>query len=319
MATKTTQGREYHATPNECKMCFTLFWALWMVASLFFICVAFPLQLATKIKLLAINEMIADFLIISVNIACSVPLVSYIFLPMMVKLLRFWIFDTLIDVTSLKESHANNGNTIIELCPSKRMNVPQKPTFLSNILKHGLFPMPDYVFTDSEHYSPIPNKWKHTFVITITIIVVEYALWMSLYQQVFRHFEITNITDKRSMDLRVRNSMFLFFDFCVSVPILFYVVNPFIINTLLPRWMYRKVDSKHENCCIRFMKWIFCVLRSGIPCLEDIESNEIIDHYWRNRTKQLTEVVTQVMNVEANIDCKFTSHSGFVDTKLMIG
>eukprot|EP01083_Nonionella_stella_P110436 323102_1 len=196
MATKTTQGREYHAIPNECKMCFTLFWTLWIVASLFFICVAFPLQLATKIKLLAINEMIADFLIISVNIACSVPLVSYIFLPMMVKLLRFWIFDTLIDVTSLKESHANKCNTsktvdhqsnsiVIELCPYKDTNVPEKQAFLSNILKHGLFPMPDYVLTDSEHYSPIPNKWKHTFVITITIIVVEYALWMSLCEQVF--------------------------------------------------------------------------------------------------------------------------------------
>ena len=202
----------------------------------------------------------------------------------------------MIDITTLKEyktntdntSHENNTDqTVIKMGPDLELDLMNKmkndnvTCNLCEWLERGLFRIPDYIYVDEEKYQSIPIKWKFTLLITITIIIVEFILFQLLYNNIFCHFEFTNIDPAQPelIDIRIRKTIFYFCDFCISVPILYYFVNPFIVNRLIPHWMYTKVVRDDENCC----KYVLNNILYGIPSVENIASHEIIDYLLNNK------------------------------------
>ena len=252
----------------------------------------------------------------------------------MIKLLQRWIFDSYIDINQLKmdihhatshnqyqnkknKEQEQDNNVRVEISPSGEL----VPTIedncecffcdLRDMLRNGLYHIPDFIRMDSEKYQTVPIKWKFTLLITITIIIVEFCLFQSLYSKVFRHCPITNITDASSIDIRIRNTIFLFFDFCISVPILYYIINPYIVNKLIPYWMYKKEIRDDSNFC----KYMTNTVKYGIKYLETIARNEILSQLLHSRPVGVAihRHTLQVINIESNIDYEFKSAAGCLE------
>ena len=248
-------------------------------------------------------------------------------LPLAIKLLRYWIFDSLLDITALRKLHQNKSTTgcsvkrsrvIIKFGADSNKKESEKKFNFCRMMQQGLFPIPDRILLSDQHQS-IPNKWKFSLVLTLLIIAVEFTVWLALYKTVFDKCAITNVTCPKSdlsMDIRFRFCIFIFCDLCISLPILHYLIIPYVVNRLISDWIYRKCIDDYENCCGRCTKQTFVVLRSGIHYFEDINCAEIIDHHLQRQIKQQTRVILNVIDIRSNIDNQFTSSAGNIQGDL---
>lgn len=277
---QTTETNRYTVIPNESKLCFTLFITLWILVSLFYSVVTYPLNVAQRVKSVISDEVLSDLVILTLSVAPTIFIESYCVLPLTIKMWRFWIFDTLIDVNALREYYGFDELTKSEtdsvsnihrvVVPIRDESNSSDSSCFIDILKFGIFRIPDFVLLNPEKYQRTPSKWKFIVLITMTIISVEFVLWMTLYRHLFQHFEATNITDTDlQIDIRIRNMMFLFCDFCISIPILYYVINPYIVNRLIPHWIYRKGSESP------YAQWI----ESGISMFENIGCDELVQRH----------------------------------------
>ena len=142
------------------------------------------------------------------------PLIVYVGLPVSLKLFYKWAFDDIIDIQAIDSSFFN----------------------IKYIIKRGIFPTPKYIYMNHFLYQLRIPKWKFFLMIYFSVILTEYLLFYALYLQFMILSEWFRIDDdiNINIDIRVRFCLYFMVDLFVQIPIVTYLVLPFlsILNLL---------------------------------------------------------------------------------------
>ena len=251
----TSNIQNYVLLLNEWKMMFIVYFGVLFGAILINISVTYPSNLNSTL-FNAMNSVpflqspvVQDLIVLAVSLLISIPLISWIVIPLLLKVTRKWVMDQIINVHELKSQSSRKWTC-------------------SEIMARGLIPIPNYILMDRDQFQSFPIKWKFAVLIYIAVLISEFVLWSFLYKHGLSKWRYTNIHQEIDIDVRLRFALFLTFDLLVSVPLIDYLFLPFFVNWMFPKWVYR-TNGENKNCFTALMS-------NGFQCLEIFDANPLI-------------------------------------------
>ena len=208
----TSNIQNYVLLLNEWKMMFIVYFGVLFGAILINISVTYPSNLNSTL-FNAMNSVpflqspvVQDLIVLAVSLLISIPLISWIVIPLLLKVTRKWVMDQIINVHELKSQSSRKWTC-------------------SEIMARGLIPIPNYILMDRDQFQSFPIKWKFAVLIYIAVLISEFVLWSFLYKHGLSKWRYTNIHQEIDIDVRLRFALFLTFDLMASIPLMQYSVS----------------------------------------------------------------------------------------------